>query len=245
MARAWVGTVIGLIVMATVILAAAPTVDAQSPALYFQGGSIPANGVGSIDVVLDNPVGNLNAYILAIEHDPQELTLQNVDISNTPVVDSNPEFISSEIQTSGGILTVIFDFEVPIDGHSMPPGTELVIARYFYSCVNTPIDPDPATTHTVDFVDGVLGFPPINNVLNIEGAQIPANTTPGTVTCEPYVAPNGKLYCGEWNPIAQQVEGVSQRVGSSFTLSFYYDEPNDFIQGMEFAIEHDERLTVQ
>ncbi|MCA8959709.1 MAG: hypothetical protein KDC38_04325, partial [Planctomycetes bacterium] len=186
-----------------------------------------------------------SAFILAIGHEWDELTLENIDVSSTDTATANPEFISSDIQLSGGILTVIFDFESPFDGHSLAPGLGRVLARYFYSAVVVPIDPEPATTHVIDFVDGTLGFPPVNNLLNIGGAQVFPVTNPGTVTCLPYIAPNGALYCGRFNPTSSQVENISERVGSVCSFSFYYSEPEDQIQGFEFAIEHDPRLIVQ
>jgi len=222
------------------------TTSAQTPSLSFAGGTIPPAGTGSVDVVLNNIMGNLNAFILAVGHDFQEITLMNIDITNTDTVTADPEFISSEIQLSGGLLTVIFDFEVPIDGHSLAPGLGQVLARYEYSCVDPPVDPEPAAVYVIDFVDGVLGFPPVDNLLNVEGIQVSPDTIFGAVTCEPWVAPNGSLHFGRLNAVTQQVEqNVAERVGSTFDLSFYYTEPEDEIQGFEFAIEHDCRLIIE
>ncbi len=243
MSRQWGALRLACALCAALMFSSVAT--AQTPSLSLEGGIIPPVGTGAVDVVLDNTLGNLTAFILAIGHDFQEATLMNVDVTNTDTVTADPEFISSEIQLSGGILTVIFDFEVPIDGHSLPPGEDLVLARYHYSCVNPPVDPEPAENFVVDFVDGVLGFPPIDNLLNVEGIQISPVTTAGVLSCQPLIAPNGTLRCGRMNMLTEQVDqNLAERVGSTFELSFYYSEPEDNIQGFEFSVEHDCRLIV-
>lgn len=207
--------------------------------LSIPDGVIPPFETITVPIRFDNTAGPLDAFVVAVAHGPG-LEVLGITLAETDTITVGPEFVSSDLQTSGGLITVIFDFEAPLDGLALAPGLGQVLARYTYACTNTPVYPDVATTHTLDFVDGVLGFPPADNTITIDGLAVPAPTSPGTVVCEAFIPPNASFLGGQL--VDDTVVPVEASAGTALEYQLFYTEPNDLIEALQIALEIDPQL---
>lgn len=207
--------------------------------LSIPDGSIPPFETITVPILFDNTAGPLDAFVVAVAHG-SGLELLGITLADTDTITVGPEFVSSDLQTSGGLITVIFDFEAPLDGLALAPGLGQVLARYTYACANTPVYPAPPTTHTLEFVDGLLGFPPADNTITIDGLAVPAPTSPGTIVCEAFIPPNASFYGGQL--VDDTVVPVEASAGTSLEYRLYYTEPNDLLEALQIALEIDPQL---
>ncbi len=199
-----------------------------------------------VDILLDNSTP-VEGFILSVAHEAESIRLDEISVLDT-VTDSNgAEFVSSNIFSDGGILQVIMDFEVPLQGKAIPPGNGQVIARYAYCCLGglNPGDPDKVTP--LNFVDGVYGDPPVDNVLFVGGDQEKPELISGTFACR---APRGErpqeFHCGPAiDPVTGDLPPIVGFPGSTVKVAFYYrslpkgtsgDTGEDRIQALSMAI---------
>lgn len=148
------------------------TLDPPPPVTFLLAGdSIPFGGTGVATVRMDNAV-EVEAYVLAITHDPSELILDSIDITGTSAEAVGAEFVSGSLFPSGGSLEVILDFDPPFAGQMIAPGASNPIANFHYGCVDSPILGTPDLVSPIQFEDGVLGSPPEDNVVTIATGPI-------------------------------------------------------------------------
>lgn len=230
------GTGLGLLLEGTTVFLLPGQVE-----LSLDSGTIPPGDSTTVPVFLDNAAGALDAFVLAIGH-PPEITLLDITLEATDTIGASPEFVSSEIQTSGGIVTVIFDFEAPLEGNALPAGSDLVLARLTYACSETPVFPDVDQSSTIDFVDGVLGFPPADNTLTIAGLSVPVPSSGGTITCEAFIPPNASFAGGRLE--GGSVVPAEASAGTATEYTIFYTEPNDSIEALQIAFLLDSQLTL-
>ena len=81
---------------------------------------------------------------------------------------------ASSIETGGGTLGVVLDFNPPFAGQTIAIGAANHIANYVYCCKN-PVtyptgDPVPPSEFSpLTFADDTFGNPPLNNVIVVAG----------------------------------------------------------------------------
>ena len=203
----------------------------------------------------DAPV---QGFALAIEN-AAGATLQSIERgADTQPGEGNTEFFQPQIFANGGTVGAVLDFSGPTFANQTLTGQDLEIARYVYTSDAVIFDPDPANAVDVNFVDGALGTPALDNILVINNQSITPNISNGQVIFEP-VAPGlqttyvlgGKsdtidLLQNELPPITG-VEGGEVEVGLYYSREFPIDPnapdaENSNIQGFQFVICFPEEL---
>jgi hypothetical protein len=239
------------------------TITAPPPdSLSIESGSAPADGEGATGcarILLNNQSGSVQGYTLAISHDPSAITLEEINTNGTIAELLGIEFEVANLYngSGGGSLGVVLDFTSPFDGQAIPTGSENHIANYCYSCNNPMIyftgqDAPMAMTSDLTFVDGVLGTPPLTNVIVVGGQSINPAQNNGTFTCEPVEVPleDTKFSCGPrsyentvdpTNNPAPPIEGT---IGTEVEVCFFYCDSDDNIQGVQLAVTYDCNLTM-
>ena len=111
----------------------------------------------------------LQGFQISTTYDDLVITMNEISIDGTQAQSLAPEFIASDINTSGSVaflyLAVIFDTLPPFDGRTMTPGTNQTLCTLNYTVAqNTPLG-----TTTILYFQDDLGDPPINNIFAIEG----------------------------------------------------------------------------
>jgi len=149
---------------------------------------------------------------------------------------------------SGATLGVVLDFVAPFDGQTIAPGAGQEIATLSVQCdagiFTTDADPSPVTTD-LEFVDGVLDSPPLDNVAVVGGASISPELLNGTVTCEAvepceFVPAGLSFLCGGPDGFDSPLEGTP---GDTVDLCFYYTAEAN-VQGFQIAAKFDCNLTL-
>ncbi|MFN0059139.1 MAG: hypothetical protein ACKVX7_11825 [Planctomycetota bacterium] len=202
--------------------------------------SISGPDGGDSFVELDNSVGPVEAYVLAVGHPPLELELTSVDIVATVAESLGAEFVTSEILALGGIIAVVLDSAAPFLGQTIPTGNDARIARLHYECSSPPVQPAPPAAHAIVFVDGLLGTPPVANTITIDGiGVVPTSRVGALVTCVPLEPADTVFAAGGYDATAMSVVPLAGRAGETVELAFFYTDPADELQGFQIAVEYD------
>jgi len=241
----------------------AMTIQGIPPAsLTINDGSAAGAATGCVSIELDNDLGDVQGFVLAISHDEAALDLVDVNFDGTATEiwlvpgTGELEFQVVNIYPNGGTLEAVLDFD-PTSGPLqpvIPAGQDILIANFCYSCDNPiiyPLDGSPAPPAQVTdltFADGVFGSPALNNVIVVEGQSISPLQNNGQFTCEPVGVPveDTAFYCGPAsleNTAPPAASGVTGTEGETVELCFFYTDPNDNLQGVQIATCHDCNLT--
>jgi len=193
----------------------------------------------------------VEGYVLAIEHDTT-VVLDSVSTADTDAAGVGIEFAVSKVYADGGTLGVVFDFDPPYDGQTLPEGVNS-LAKYTYSRSDCEGDVPPLTAN-LTFRDGYFGSPPLSNVL-VEGGLSTAptlvdSTDPdpayGRVTIACPVPPGISFYMG--GEVGPEPDGgcddpediavpcAEGPAGGEAKVSFYYTSNNEPIQGISMAV---------
>ncbi len=206
----------------------------------------------TVPVILSNSPP-LQGYVVAIAHNPAEVTLTAV---TSGAAAAAAEFVNADVFPAGGTLGVVMDFNPPFDNQLAANGE---IGKYTYAVVNPPHSPNcptvgPDVTYNLTFVDNVLGTPPLENVTVINGLSKNPELVNGTVTFRPedcviivpgeqefacggpLVKVQGQGLCGD--PFALDANGnfipdeegrpapVRGSPGDKVAVGFYYRSPS-------------------
>ena len=216
-------------------------------ALTIESASAASNGSAAVRVLMSNMTGPVQGYALAISHDEAALDLDAISIAGTVAESVGAELVVPQLYVGGGTLGVVLDFQSPFDAQAIPAGNDQHIANFVYSCDAEIIDPAPALTTDITFVDGVLGTPALDNVIVVAGLSLRPSLENGTFTCLPIPPPpveNTQFHCGaETLPLTGDaaIEGTA---GSAVDICFFYSDPDDNLQGFQIAACVDCNLTM-
>ncbi len=212
-----------------------------------------------VPITLNNQSGAVQGFVLAIQHDPAVITLEDINLNGTVSQTVGAEFQATETLANGGTLGVVLDFTSPFNGQTIPVGAANHIANFCYSCVTEnkffvgqSVPPSQPTNLT--FVDGVFGTPPLSNVIVVAGLSLPPTLFNGVFTCLPF-GPNPvqdtKFFCGPRgyegteNPLNNPAPPIEGTIGSEVEICLFYCDPTDNLQGLQIAICYDCDLEIE
>ena len=217
------------------------TLIAPAPdSMAIEGDYIAFGGTGTAKVLLSNSSGAVQGFVTAIAHNGDELSLTNIDVS-AAVDDIGAEFVESSIFDDGGTLGVVLDFVQDFDGQTIPVGADNHIADYTYRCDLFPGAGEPfEPSSDLEFVDGTLGSPALDNVIVIEGLSLGVDFNNGSMTCQGFGGhtdtefllgdrdgndltgfPGSQLeVCVSYNDLDSNIQGLSIAMVTSAGLSF-------------------------
>ncbi|MBI4586049.1 MAG: hypothetical protein HY717_18730 [Planctomycetes bacterium] len=219
--------------------------------LAIQGGAAEAGQCGGASVVLDAPE-EVQGFVVAIRHDPAALRLDNLTTAGTVTEQNNADFVDVDIFPDGGTVGVVLDLFPPLENNTIPPGSSQVIAKVTYCCIDERLVEDKTTPLVL--ADNVLGLPPKENVIVIDGFSIDPQLVNGSFTCKGIGAgPQPEFRCGgNLNPHTGVPDPVVGFPGDAVELCFYYRSPpkgtpgdtgEDQIQGLSMALCFDPRAS--
>ena len=168
----------------------------------------------------------MQGFVTAIAHNGDELALTNIDVS-AAVDDIGAEFVESSIFADGGTLGVVLDFVQDFDGQTIPVGVDNHIADYTYRCNVAPGAGEEPTSSDLDFVDGTLGSPTLDNVIVVAGLSLSVGFNSGSMTCEAPPLVDFELSLGD------ELTGVP---GGTNEVCVSYSDLDSNIQGMSIAM---------
>jgi hypothetical protein len=219
--------------------------DIPDARLKIQDSTIVAGKTAAVPILLSS-TAETHGFTIAAIHDPVLLSLETISFDDTVTGYGDPELLFTTLHPNGGTVSVAFNVLIQHDV-AIPPGENMIIARYGYRCVDPELQ-SPITTE-VRFADGVLGSPPLDNLLVFNDLSYAPDLLSGKIACRPRSEnPGGpEFFCG--GPLGP--DGVpsipAARSGERVTLDFFYafGEPQGAVlQGLSMALEHDCRLTV-
>ena len=220
----------------------------------------PGSACGTANVVMRNPVNDVEGFVLAITHEAG-LRLEEISIEDTATAEFKADFVQPAILEEGGTLGVVLDLVSPIEGNVIPAAAEHLIAKFNYCCVNGPTQEGESAFFDLKFVDGVLGVPKKDNLVVIGGVSTTPVVQDRTFTCQVVSEicddsidndGNGLVDCDD--PVCasaasclvgNQVFAMGTRrlnrqgnpdpiralIGSEVDLEFFYKSPEDFVPG--------------
>ena len=185
---------------------------------------------------------SLQAFIVALVHDPAVISLEDITTTGTETDTQNAEFTSVGIDSNGGTLAAIFDFDPPFHNNVLAPGDHQLIAHYHYRCVVD--DLQVAEDTEIRFVDNVIGNPLKENVVVVEALSLKPETEPGTITCSPASGATNQpeFHCG-----TRHLPGTPEgRTGEAVEMCVHYafsDFTSEGLSGMQMGVAYDCRLS--
>ena len=197
-------------------------------------------GAGATQVRVPVEVDNqqpVEGYVLAVRN-PTDITLQEITTAGTAADGVGIEFEVSKTYPDGGTLGVVFDFDPPYDGQTLPVGDNQTLAVFVYSLPAFDCTEAASKEFDLEFADGEFGSPPLSNVLVEGGMSVAPTLVDGTVTftCQ---QPAGIDYyigatCGppEFDPICC----ATGAAGGEAKVGLYYTSDVDPIQGISMAV---------
>ena len=138
---------------------------------------------GDAYILLTNSTGDVQGFVLSIEHDPTDIALEGILLDGTVTESVGAEFVIPRIYSSGGTIGVVLDFNAPFGNQVIPVGDRHHIATFRYRCTGTVYEPEPDQENALTFVDGIFGSPPLDNVVVIDGFSVHPTLINGTFTC--------------------------------------------------------------
>ena len=95
--------------------------------MIVENGSAPADGngtTGDARILLDNSLGGVQGFVVAVTHDPAGITLESISLGDATLA-AGAEFEITNVYADGGTLGVVMDFNSPFDGQTIATGTEI------------------------------------------------------------------------------------------------------------------------
>ena len=215
--------------------------------LQIENAAIDSDSAGAVRIILNNDSSETEGFVLSIEHDAADLTLNSIDILGTVTESVGAELVVPQIFPNGGTLGVVLDFSAPFDGQAIPAALNQHIANYNYSCNQTIEEPAPAISTALNFVDGQFGTPALENLIVIGGLSVNPGLTNGAVTCLPVPPPPASDTVFSVGPrdFTETGNNVDECFpGESIELCFFYTDPTDNIQGLQMALCYGDDLTI-
>ena len=218
--------------------------------MIVESGSAPADGngtTGDARILLDNSLGGVQGFVVAVTHDPAGITLEGISLGEDTLA-AGAEFEITNVYADGGTLGVVMDFNSPFDGQTIATGTGIHLASYSYSCNDSNIYTEgeaapPAASSALTLADGVLGAPPLSNVIVVGGLSVAPLKTDGSFTCEPVAVPAEDTILWMETKFDTE-EGNYAYLGQTGELCFYYKDDDDYIQGFTLTVCYDCDLTI-
>lgn len=191
---------------------------------------------GCAPIRMSNQSGPVQGFVLAIEH-AADLTLASININGTVTQAEGAEFIVPHLlnASNGGTLGVVMDFNAPFTNKAIPVGVDQHIANFCYTCDSTPVAPAPPTQHALNFVNGMLGVPPLSNVIVVAGLSISPALSGGLAICQPTSATDTEFFCGIMDDEGTIVDPVASP-GDTIEFCFFWSDPTDNIHGFQLAV---------
>lgn len=194
-------------------------------------------------VILNNSSGDVQGFVLAIQHDPN-LLLGTIQLGAAA---AGAEFFASAVLNAqmGGTMGVVMDANPPFAGQTIPLGSGNHIANFCYSCIDHPVDDgdpltDDFTTHPLTFVNGVLGTPPLDNIIVVAGLSLGATLNHGIAICEPAPLEDTIFSCGQLDSEGNLETGCLEGApGDSVEVCFFWMDPTDAIAAFSLAVNWD------
>ncbi|MEM7163910.1 MAG: hypothetical protein AAF581_00515 [Planctomycetota bacterium] len=219
------------------------SVDLEVPppdSLTIVGGDISVGETACAQIVLDNMSGDVQGIVLAIEHDPG-LILKSI---NTGAATAGAEFVVDTILngSNGGTLGIVMDFNPPFLGQTIPMGSGNHVADFCYCCVSHPVDDgdpltDDATTHSLTFVDGVLGSPPLDNVIVLVGLSLGTIQNNGEMRCLPAPLEDTCFSCGALDSEGNlETNCLQGEPGETVEVCFFWKDATDNVAAFQLGI---------
>ncbi|HIA27290.1 MAG TPA: hypothetical protein EYN79_04095 [Planctomycetes bacterium] len=201
------------------------SVSAQN-ALTITDGSAEGLSSSALSVLMDADAP-VEGYVLAITFDTGLLSVSDVEIGSA-TSSAGAELIAPEILAGGFTLGVVLDFEDPFGGQTIPAGTGLEIASFSI----TPLTIVSAPTDTpIEFIDGVLNDPVLDNIIVQGGLTIGVNEGLGLN--------NGTMTLLPPPPDGLAIEGVIFPSDASGEARILMSNSSGPVQGFVLAIAHD------
>ncbi len=207
--------------------------------------SFDSDSNGSARVLLSNSSGPVQGFVLAVAHDPSVVTLQGITLGADTLA-AGAELIVPELESNGGTLGVVLDFESPFEGQTIATGDDNHIASFNYSSNAVIEDPAPAVETALELVNNQLGSPALENVIVVAGLSISPALEGGTVTLLPIIIPvnDTAFYIGQRDFPETGTSGGLGFPGQEIEFCFFYSDPNDNLQGVQMAVCYDDLLLI-
>lgn len=211
---------------------------------------------GAVRVLLSNESGAVQGFVLAIAHDPALLQLDEINVEGTVTEAIGAEFVAPNTSPAGGVggtVGVVLDFNAPFFGQTIPVGFDQHVANYVYTALPDLLEGVDAPLSTnLNFIDGALGSPVLDNVLVIVGLSVQPILIDGVVTIDPHpeaVDLGLKFYCGPRDfPLdgmgAPILEPMTALRGDSMEICVHYTSSQFNVQGFQIALCLDCELIV-
>jgi len=229
------------------------TITVMAPAaVTFDMGDVSADATtddgatancADVPVLMDN-LAPVQGYVLAIEISGDG-TASSIQASGAAAA-AGVEFEAPAILGggTGATLGVVLDFLAPFDGQTIAPGGGQEIASVTVCPNDASCTPGSVQTLTLEFVDGVLDSPPLDNVAVIGGASESPDLFGGSATfngveCGTVFEDLG-FFCGGSDGAASQPSGLP---GDTVDVCFYYTSEVN-IQGFQLAVCFDCNLAL-
>lgn len=202
------------------------------------------NTIAEVPVVLHNSQP-AQAFVIAVAHDPAVLELVEIrpgaDLPLPIEGDGGTEYYVPEVGPDGGFLGVVFDTIAPYDNQQLPAGDNEV-AVFVYRHLGSLPEADPPVEVSTDItpVNGVLGVPPLDNIVIVQypdtTASEPASPDGGTLTLVG-PPPCTEVICDEFELLCEpQTEWTAP--DDSVTVCFSY-RSTEKLMGLSMSIAFD------
>lgn len=211
--------------------------------LAIEDASIASDASGPARILMSNSSGPVQGFVLAVAHDTTQVQLVDVNIAGTVTASTGAELVVPQVFADGGTLGVVLDFNTPFDGQAIAIGNDQHIANFVYSSNEDIVDPAPAESSALTFVDGQLGDPVLENVLVVGGLSIAPGQENGTLTRLPIPPPpvhDTAFYIGQIDFPETGSQGGLGFPGLDMEFCFFYTDPTDNIQGVQLAVCYDD-----
>jgi hypothetical protein len=194
---------------------------------------------GAIRILVEN-TQPVEGFVVAVGHDPNLATLQEINISGTATEQAGAEFVHDNLYPDGGTLGVILDFDAPFDGQTLAAnGQEHHVANFVYRYAGSPITAPDCVTVPLRLEDDTFGDPPLVNLLVEE--QLSITEAEGLTLVDGSI-----MFCEGEREIVFSIndDGVTIRENGCAEVGYFYTSAADPIQGVSIASCYDDRLTV-
>ena len=188
-------------------------------------------GNTDVPIQLTNPTGPIEALSWAIPF-PPELSVLGVTTEGSILESLGAEFLKPTVESNGAALEAVLDATAPFDGQVIPLGDwQIGIVRV--NCPNPPLAPAPPLPLSVTPTDGVVGNPPINNLITMAGIELTPLFSSGEITCTPVPLAEVTFLGGALE--GTEVTTISAAPGMTVEYTFFYTDPVGGIQGLQIA----------
>ena len=166
--------IVTLLTIGGILLGMVPVSAQQALTLVSPGGA-PIQGLGSATFDVDmTTTAPTEGFVLAITYDNTALQITDVNITGTVTAAAGAELVVPEILATGITLGVVLDAAAPFDAQTIAAGTDQTIARIVAASTIIVGQTDPDVTAELDFLDGTLNNPPLDNILVQGGLSVGA-----------------------------------------------------------------------